>query len=155
MGVETMAANDEVLCNVPQSDWIAVLEQIGYRKTLLLEVPIPQGDEGSVPQRHLETARSHMLRGQYEDAVASCRKALEGWTTQRSEVESISRARGTKKSAPRSLTLYERELLLRDAANNFADLAHHADDVANAERYGREDAVMMVAVTAAIICRRA
>lgn len=155
MGAETLATKDEVLCSVPQSDWIAVLEQIGYRKTLLLELPIPQGDEGSVPQRHLETARSHMLRGHYEDAVASCRKALEGWTTQRAEVEAVKKARDTKRSDARSLTLYDRELLVRYAATNFADLAHHADDVANAERYSREDAAMMVAITAAILCRRA
>lgn len=154
-GAETLATNDEVLCSVPQSDWIAVLEQMGYRKTLLLELPIPQGDEGSVPQRHLETARGHILRGHYEDAVASCRKALEGWTTLRGEGEGVKKARDTKRSASRSLTLYERELLVRDAATNFADLAHHADEVANAESYSREDAAMMVAIAAAILCRRA
>lgn len=153
-GDEAFAANDDVQCSVSQSDWIAVLEQMGYRKTLLLELPIPQGDEGSVPQRHLETARSHMLRGHYEDAVASCRKALEGWTTQRAEVDAVKKARETKRTASRSLTLFDRELLLRDAATNFADLAHHADEVASAESYGREDAAMIVAITAAILCRR-
>lgn len=154
-GAETLVTHNEVLCSVPQSDWIAILERMGYRRTLLLELPIPRGDEGSVPQRHLEAAHSHMLRGQYEDAVASCRKALEGWTTQRAEGEAVKKARDTKRGASRSLTLYERELLVRDAATNFADLSHHADDVANAENYGREDAAMMVAVTAAILCRRA
>lgn len=154
-GAETLATSDEVLCSVPQSDWIAVLEQIGYRETLLLELPIPQGDEESVPQRHLKAARSHMLRGHYEDAVASCRKALEGWTTQRAEAAAVKKARDTKRNDARSLTLYERELLVRDAAANFSDLAHHADEVANAERYSREDAAMMVAITAAILCRRA
>lgn len=154
-GAETLAANDEIQFCVVQSDWIAVLEQMGYRKTLLLELPIPQGDEGSVPQRHLDTARSHMLRGHYEDAVASCRKALEGWTTQRAEGEAVRKARETKRTASRSLTLFDRELLLRDAATNFADLAHHADEVASAESYSRDDAAMMMAITAAILCRRA
>lgn len=154
-GSETLATNDEILCTVSQSDWITVLEQVGYKKTLLLELPIPQGDEESVSQRHLATARSHILRGHYEDSVASCRKALEGWTTQRAEGDAVKKARDTKRSASRSLTLYERELLLRDAAINFSDLAHHADDVANAERYSHEDAIMMVAITAAVLCRRA
>ena len=49
---------------------------------------------------------------------------------------------------------YERELHARDVATNFADLTHHADEVANAESYSRKDAAMMVAITAAILCRR-
>lgn len=150
---ELSAAQEEVICGVSQSDWVTVLEHCGYRKTLLLEIPMPEGERDTAAQRHLDMARSHLLRGHYEEAVAACRKALEGWTTQRGEVEALKKARDTQRSNPRALTLYNRELLLRQAASNFSDLSHHADEVANAEHFDRSDATMMIAITASILSR--
>lgn len=65
---------------VSQSDWISLLENIGYRKTLLLEVPVPTGESNSnfaEATKHLANAQKQMLHGHYREAVGACRDVLE------------------------------------------------------------------------------
>lgn len=63
-----------------QSAWLALLEQIGYQKTMLLEVPVPdaqQQPELAAAVRSLASAQQAMARGDYRDAVGLCRDVLE------------------------------------------------------------------------------
>lgn len=156
VGDAAQAAHEEILCRVSQSDWLSVLETCGYRKVLLLEVPVPQADRDrdDVAAKHLVSAQSHLLQGHYAEAVASCRLALEAWTSQREEAGAIASARELQRATPKALSLQQRELLIRHAVSNFAHLAHHAEDVAAPERFDRGSARMMIGLTASLLGRR-
>jgi hypothetical protein len=156
VGDDAQAAQEEVHCRVSQSDWLSVLEACGYREVLLPELPMPhaEGDRDDVGAKHLVSAQSHLLQGHYAEAVASCRLALEAWTSQREEAGAIASARELQRTTPRALSLLQRELLIRQAVSNFAHLAHHAHDVAAPERFDRESARMMIGLTASILGRR-
>ncbi len=67
----------DLVLKVSQSDWVVFLEQAGYRKTVLVEIKLP--DDGALADalKHMEDARAAFLEGRYADAVAGCRKALE------------------------------------------------------------------------------
>lgn len=63
-----------------QSTWTGILEQMGYRRTILLEIPVPRDEISprlSEAATHLQTAQIHMLRGHFRDAVGACRDVME------------------------------------------------------------------------------
>lgn len=63
-----------------QGGWVGVLEQMGYRRTLLIEVPVPSdGRPAGLVQavELLGKAQEHILHGRDRDTVAACRVVLE------------------------------------------------------------------------------
>jgi hypothetical protein len=63
---------------IPQSDWVSLLEKIGFRHVLLREIdwpPFPPAWTRS--QEELREAWNHHRAGRYEEAMLSCRRALE------------------------------------------------------------------------------
>lgn len=159
--VRLTATNDfhvstqDVVCRVSQSDWLEVLQGCGYRKSLLIEIAIPDAGAGQEAHaaHHLEKARTHMLRGHYADAVGACRLALEQWTESRNEVGLLASAKERQRSDPRMLTELQRELLLRQAVVNYAHLAHHASDSMAPAHFDRQSTTMLIGITAAILGR--
>jgi hypothetical protein len=127
--------------------WIALLEQMGYTKLALLEVPV--FDDRISPDlaqasEHLHKAQDAMLRGEYREAVGCCRDVL----------ESIGRAlRDTDEpSKPvRELTKAERLQRVRNALKVFTHPARHADEVAATFDWTRLDAATTIAMCAALV----
>jgi hypothetical protein len=140
---------------VNQGVWVDVLAEMGYRRTLLVEVPLP--DPQSQPElakavADLEQAQRHMLLGHDRDAVGSLRDAL----------EQVSLALGDNDQVPpdvenilfansRSMTKAERLRVLRRALKLVTHPARHRDQVTAAIDWSRIDAAQMITMTAAFI----
>lgn len=65
---------------VPQSEWLKMLQEMGYERFRILEIPIPEPPTGTVIKaalRHIEAARKSFDEGDYDDVLVDCRKALE------------------------------------------------------------------------------
>lgn len=138
-----------------QSTWMEILEQMGYRKTILLEIPVP-GD-GASPQlpeaaKYLQTAQTHMLRGHFRDAVGACRDVM----------ESLSSALNDERAQPpeaikswfegtRSLDKEERLRIVRRALKILTHPARHVDEVSASIEWGPTDARSAIIIAAALL----
>lgn len=130
--------------------WVAAMEQAGYGRSLLLEVPVPSELPALGPiLQTLETARRLLLLGHYADVVAKCRLVIEGVTAELNQGAALKAALTVQPKANRSVE--QRELVMRQAAMDFASLAHHPTDVAVDEIFGRNAAQMMLGITAALV----
>lgn len=133
-----------------QSDWLAALEQAGFGKTMLFEVPIPKGVVGDEHwSRLLERARLEFLRGQYSAAVSSCRLVLESLTDNLAQTAALQDANDLKKKRDR--TLAQRELVLRHAAMEYSNPSHHVDSGLPEDIYDRRSAQMLMGITASLV----
>ncbi len=152
-----------------QSVWLKVLAEMGYQRSMLFEIVIPNpdgSDELSRSTLYLIQAQEDLVRGRYEDAISDCRKALEslaGAMRDQSELEkSIKRYCRINESdqvansldngdSRRSMTMEERFLFLRAAIQHITNLAHHASEPGRLPQ--RADAKCIIAATAAVISR--
>ena len=148
-GPEIQIAFEDLTGTFNISHWIAALEQTGYGRSLLFEVPIPSepaGLENSV--RLLEIARGFLASGHYSEVVAKCRMVLEGLTQEMGEGSALKAARDAQKQ---DRTAMQRELMMRQAAIDFAHLAHHPTGVSLDGAFDRNAAQMMLGMTAALV----
>lgn len=131
------------------SQWIEALDQAGYGRTLLFEVPIPAepANRGSAIEL-LEAARGLLATGHYSEVVAKCRMVLERLTQELNEEQALKAARTAQ---GRDRTTHQRELFMRQVAIDFAHLAHHPTDVSLDEAFDRNAAQMMLGTTAALV----
>lgn len=129
--------------------WHAALDQCGYGRSLLFEVPIPTlpAAAGAAVEL-LEAARQHFHRGHYPDAVSKCRMVIEQLTAELGQDAQLKAAMDTKKM---DRTREQRELAMRQAAMDFASLAHHPTGVPQHELFDRNAAQMMLGTTAALV----
>lgn len=129
--------------------WIAALEQAGYGRSMLFEVPIPsQPVAAGAAVEMLESARQLFARGHYPDAVAKCRMVIEGLTAELGQDALLQAAVNAQKT---TRTREQRELVMRKAAMDFASLAHHPTGVPLDELFDRNAAQMMLGMTAALV----
>jgi hypothetical protein len=138
---------------VTQDEWIRVLNQVGYRRLVLVEVPV--ADDQAHPALAKATlelghATAALHTGRCRDAVGACRVAL----------EALAHALGETPQTYSLQDLLKRNLLL-DKAERFGLVrkmltivthpAHHGDPNAAAVEWHYEDAVAVVAQTAAVL----
>jgi hypothetical protein len=64
----------DVGLTVPQSDWVKLLDQAGYKKTVFFEIEIPNTVTLGAALKHMKDAQAAFLEGRYADAVGECRK---------------------------------------------------------------------------------
>ena len=134
---------------VNQGVWLAVLEQMGYAKTMLIEVPIPdaqQYPELASAVNWLGQAQQAMARGDYREAVGVCRDVMDKINTALKDddnSEDFTNLRGKSKA--------DRVRLLRRAVRVFTHPARHADDVAAGFEWNRVDAASAVSIVAALL----
>ena len=138
-----------------QSTWIEVLDQMKYRRTMLLEIPIL--DEKVSPRfpeaaEHLRTARTHLLSGHFRDSVGACRDVM----------ESLSKALSDDKYQPdeeikswfkdmRSMGKEERLRLVRRAVTVLTHPARHADEVSASIEWSPMDARAVIVMAATLL----
>ena len=121
----------------------------GYGRTLLFEVPIPAEPAGlGSAIELLETARGLLATGHYSEVVAKCRMVLERLTQELDDDLALKAARVAQ---GRDRTAQQRELLIRQAAIDFAHLAHHPTGISLDEAFDRNAAQMMLGMTAALV----
>ena len=131
-----------------QSAWIALLEQIGYQKTMLLEVPVPdaqQQPELAAGVRSLASAQQAMARGDYREAVGLCRDVLEQVSLALKDNDSITFVDA------RDMNKADRLRLLRRAARVFTHPARHQDKVTTLFDWNRVDAASTISMVAALL----
>lgn len=142
--------HDDVRGDFNVAHWQAALEQAGYGRSLLFEVPIPsEPQELGLAIELLEAARHLLAQGHYAEVVAKCRMVIEGVTAEIGQDAALVAAQKTMPKQSR--TLEQRELVMRQAAMDFASLAHHPTGVPLNELFDRNAAQLMLGTTAALV----
>lgn len=131
-----------------QSAWVATLERMGYRETLLLEMPMP--GENGLPRmgqavEHLRNAQNMLMTGRYREAVGACRDVLESLDA------SLGDANANLPSDQRTWTKAQRVVHARRGLKALTHPARHADEVAARIEYDSLDAKAVLAMTAALV----
>jgi hypothetical protein len=145
--------SDQYIVN--QSMWIDVLDAMGYQRTLLVEVPMP--DPNAQPEFAeavdlLAQSRRHLQRGQDREAVGSLRDVLEQIRLAVGDDDTLDPDLTRVLFAnSRSMTKGERLRVLRRALMLVTHPARHRDQVSVAIDWSRMDATQMIAMTAAFV----
>jgi hypothetical protein len=133
---------------VNQSAWNTVLEAVGYRRALLIEVPVPDSSadpELAAAVAYLAQAQAHLCAGRDRDAVGSCRDVL----------EELKKLPGADLPEPGSnqnaWSKAERVMKLRQALTKLTHPARHRDEDAARIIWSRIDAQAVVTMTAGLI----
>ena len=140
---------------VPQSTWIDVLEEMGYQRTLLVEVPMP--DPNAQPELAeavdlLAQSQRHLERGHDREAIGSLRDVLEQVKLAFGDDDTLDPDLTRVLFADsRSMTKGERLRVLRRALMLVTHPARHRDQVSVAIDWSRMDATQMIAMTAAFV----
>lgn len=121
---------------VPQSDWIKLLDQMNYARTLLYEIPWPKSDDDKLNEAisHFESARHSFLSGSYKDAVGKLRESLDSACLAIGCEKNANWGKVVKRQSREALTIQERFLLTWNSVRHLTQRAHHGDD------YSREEA---------------
>jgi hypothetical protein len=141
----------ELAVDINHASWATLLEQVGYRKTMLFELPLPATElrpELTAALEHLERAQHHYLRADYREAVGSCRDALEGLTHALGDEGHL--ASLVAKDLP-DLPKGDRLSLVRRSLLRLSHLARHGDPLASSTSWTREDARAVLGMTAALL----
>lgn len=158
-GLTPLVRAYQPVMQVNRGVWSDLLQRIGYRDALLLEVPL--GDLRTDPnyRRAVEalSAAQHLMRtGEYERAVGECRKALE---VIKSEASSETEASYSKiaqeignRSAREAWTKEERLNAIQAVLRLLTHIPHHAGGPPVSWR--RSDAVLALVTLAMLIEQR-
>jgi len=140
---------------VNQGVWIEALAQMGYQRTLLVEVPIPDPDaqpELADAVALLAQSQGHLQLGHDRDAVGSLRDVLEQVKLAFGDDDTIDPDLNRVLFADsRSMTKGERLRVLRRALMLVTHPARHRDEVSVAIDWSRIDATQMITMTAAFV----
>jgi hypothetical protein len=153
---QAVCLQDLVECRINQSEWLVALDQCGYGKFLLFEVPVfsSRDPRAPTPARYLQQAKDHFVKGHFDEVVAVCRKALESAVevtqTQEAQQRAVKAFKGGK---DKELDFDQRELLIRQMVMNLTHLAHHHELGSDTVRFDRGAASMVLGITASIVSR--
>lgn len=150
---QAQSANEQF--DVNQGVWVGVLEQMGYRRTLLIEVPVPSDGRPAglgTAVELLGKAQEHMLHGRDRDTVAACREVLEAIAAALGDTEQVEpELHKVLFQGTNQMSKAERVRLLRRALRIMAHPAHHQDPAAAQIEWTRIDAAAMVTMTAGLL----
>ena len=109
--VQTLS--DEPL-TVPREEWLKALENSGYRKTLLFEVPVKHMDDHA--DALFKKAQYMIDTGLYKDAVMQCRHIIEHVEAERGDLEASKNANNASKTSKtrKEMSVEERMFSLRE-----------------------------------------
>lgn len=133
--VEPRLATTRVYRRVPRSDWVELLNRTGYGRTLLFEVPWPEGtgDGLSEAVSRFEAAWAAFLSGSYTEAVGELRESL-NCAADAAAVGNLVWNKLASAKIREKMELEERFLLAWNAARHLTHPAHHG------KHYSREEA---------------
>jgi len=125
--------------DVNQSAWIRVLDGMGYRKTLLLEIPMPAADAPEQLRQaieHLQQAQDLMMHGRHREAVGACRDVLDQMDAALNDEQDIPDAVKGWLNHTREMDKAARIRLVRRALKSLTHPARHADEVSARVEWG-------------------
>jgi len=129
----------EMDLTIPQSEWVKMLEEIGYGRLRVIELPVPQPPEGTAIDSslsYLHEALRSFNEGDYDDVLSNCRQAIEVVKQADLNLEVLL---GSESKAEKILGI-ERKL------NDFLNLGPHAGT-----RLDRGDAELALYATVSMI----
>lgn len=137
--------SDEVIL-IPREDWLVALNQSGFRKTILFEMPVSQLDTYS---DELIAKAWHLIdTGYYRDAVMQCRHLIEHIEGVRGDGK-LAQAENKKSSDSKlrkEMSIEGRMLSMREHVKNICQLGAHGD-----EHFTRSQAKAVLAMTIALL----
>jgi|SRR5579872_117887 len=140
--------------SIAQSSWLSILEQMGYGRTLILELPLPNPSTQVTLARSLDflqSARRAFAMHLDQQAGLECRNALTALRDQMDdEGQGLTYAdlQASIKSVRKDeLPKAARFQLVRDATKAAADLAAHPE----VDHLDRGDAAALIAIVAALL----
>ncbi len=139
---------------VPASEWVKVLTEMDYQRTVLVEIPLPAaqmvpGLAGVVAR--VEAAQRELIGGRYQASVGNLRMALEELDTAIGKPLDLSKELRDDLGPTRAWPKAQRIDLLRRVLYIVVSPAHHSDPVASKFKWDRTDAISLLAMTAALI----
>lgn len=150
----SQSVNTTLQYRANQSAWIEILQQMGYRRTMLLEVPLLS--EGISPlfkeaAEHLKTAQTHLLKGHFRDAVGACRDVMESLSVAlRDENAQPPEMVKSWFEGTRSMGKEERICLVRRALKVLTHPARHADEISTSIEWSPKDARTIIVLAASL-----
>jgi hypothetical protein len=137
--------------NVNQSDWATVLQGMGYRKTLLLEIAEPNVETNPMlaeATKHLIHASEQLMTGKYRSTVGDCRDTLEILSNLIGEVGDIPDEVKQWLKRDDSETKAQRLARVNAMLFRLTHLARHAD---NRTEWDYKDARAVLMMTGALL----
>jgi hypothetical protein len=141
-------ANQALVYQVEQSRWVKILDELGYQRTLLIEVGVPHGQQPPSMAKaleHLAAAQGLIARGDYREAVGRCRDVLDAIKVELADDDQVD-FKGAS-----DMHKADRLRLIRRGLYSFTSAARHIDEVTRQFEWNRVDAVSAVSLVAAIV----
>lgn len=143
----------EVRFEIPQSKWIKKLRKAGFQELLLLEVPVPSDHTSPELNGAVETlqeAQSLLGEGNYPEAVAKCRIALES-AVEAGGIDLKGAERMYKEEDKEAMPLEERENLALKLAMHYMHPAHHPNQDGVQPTYSFQQASLAIRLTGSFL----
>lgn len=140
------ASTRDITCYVNQAAWLEALSGMGFGSHVLYALPIDLAGQRRLSDaiEQLERAKRHLYQGNYDDVVATCRKALEVTFDEIDPDRSIRNHAG--KELGRRDSKEERMIRTAQAVYEYTHLPHHP-----APSYSRSEALFALGAAAATI----
>lgn len=151
-----MAVNGSDQRTYTQSEWIAVLEQMGYRKTMLLEIPVASDQQDQRFQQAaslLAAGQQHLMLGQSQDAVTKCRQSLESLAAVLGEKPNSNQQICADITNNKGLNKDQRFQAIRRTITNLSNPAAHDQESGPSIEWHYDDAVAVLTMTGVMIRR--
>ena len=142
---------DQLLEHVDRDQWITALNDSNYGATLIYEVPLSlsQKDFAKSIDAALMKARRHFLEGNYREAIAACREALEPVKPNNGDLKA---ARNLLcNSEKKTLTKAQRRILLFAAVKDYTELSHHPTEEGEYLDFTRKEALLVMGATLGLL----
>jgi len=145
---------DEQSLHVNQATWIKVLEQMGYGRRMLIEVPIP--DQAAQPEMAktiecLAKADAALRRGEWREAVGQCRDVMEALAVAMNDNDHTDPMFNPLFANSQGMDMNARLLVLRRALKLFTHPARHMGANSVGYDWRRSDAIAILNMVSALI----
>lgn len=141
---------------VNQGTWVEILNHFGYKKLMMIEIPIPdplQSPNLSKAISYLAEAQSAVVERRFRNAVGSCRDVMESLSAALEDQDEKDLAVKAIFENARSMDKERRFRVVRQAMKVLSNPAHHADAAADQSGWDRMDALSIVAMSAVLLGR--
>tara|TARA_R100000908_G_scaffold45503_2_gene21697 strand:- start:12498 stop:13385 length:888 start_codon:yes stop_codon:yes gene_type:complete len=147
----------ETIKRVSQSEWLECLDQMGYGRYTLFEIPVieklDKENEGDI-SNDINKARELFQKGYYEEAITTCRIALDELENILEDREELTKAINSSKDGNnrKEMEKLERFYYIRYSIRHATHLAPHPNK-RDEERtpFNRHEAQYILALTASTI----
>lgn len=134
--------------------WVDRLRKIDFLENILIEIPLPSSPNSPWDEvwKAMVDAREAFEKGgttAWKDCIVSCRLALEEWQ----KIEKEDMGAGWKSPSPVDRQLRTKEQRLDNIRWHLLQLAHYSAHT-HADRWAREDALIMLSTLSALLVER-